>query len=253
MFKLIIADDERTIRESIFASVNWNDLDMQVVGLAMNGSEAYAMVLDELPDIVLTDIRMPGLSGLELIAQIASAMPQVVFVVLSGYDDFRFAQEAMVLGVRYYLLKPCPKAQLIEALQEAKKECYRRQVNDIYHSRQLPEKMGSAVEQAKEFVRKNIGNPNLSLKWIAENILYLNADYLSKQFVRQTGEKFSTFLNRMRIERAKEIIRDSKTLHLYSVAECVGLGNSPQYFSLLFKKATGLTIKEFSEKQDSVK
>lgn len=174
MFKLIIADDERTIRESIFASVNWNDLDMQVVGLAMNGSEAYAMVLDELPDIVLTDIRMPGLSGLELIAQIASAMPQVVFVVLSGYDDFRFAQEAMVLGVRYYLLKPCPKAQLIEALQEAKKECYRRQVNDIYHSRQLPEKMGSAVEQAKEFVRKNIGNPNLSLKWIAENILYLN-------------------------------------------------------------------------------
>ncbi len=77
----------------------------------------------------------------------------------------------------------------------------------------------------------------------------MNADYLSKQFIRQTGEKFSSFLTRTRMECAKNLLSSGNISHIYSVAEQVGLGNSPQYFSLLFKKATGYTPKNFLEMQ----
>ena len=85
MLKLIIADDERVIRETISRLIDWESIGVEVVGLCKNGIEAYNMILDESPDIVMTDIRMPGLTGLELVREISQSDQRIQFIILSGY------------------------------------------------------------------------------------------------------------------------------------------------------------------------
>ena len=123
MQKLIIADDERVIRETIYNLIDWESLDIEVIGLCKDGIEAYNMILDEAPDIVMTDIRMPGLSGLELVKRIAQTDQQLQFIILSGYEEFEYAREAMKYGVKHYLLKPCNESKLIESIQQAGEDC----------------------------------------------------------------------------------------------------------------------------------
>lgn len=123
MLKMLIADDERVIRETISHLIDWNALGIQVAGLCRNGLEAYDMILDEVPDIVLTDINMPGLSGLELIQRVLSVSADTQFVILSGYDDFSYAKQAMRLGIKHYLLKPCNEQEIIEVMEDVKREC----------------------------------------------------------------------------------------------------------------------------------
>ena len=106
MYRLVIADDEKTIRETIAHLIDWKSLDIEVVAVCKNGNEAYDAILDEYPDIVLTDIRMPGMSGLEMIRRLRDAGGAIECIILSGYGEFEYAKRAMELGVRYYLLKP---------------------------------------------------------------------------------------------------------------------------------------------------
>ncbi len=103
MLKLLIVDDERIIRETMATIIDWNTLDIQLIGTAKDGIEAYNIILDEYPDIVLTDIKMPALSGIELIAKIHEINPQTQFIILSGYGEFEYAKKAMQYGVKHYL------------------------------------------------------------------------------------------------------------------------------------------------------
>ena len=122
MQKLIIADDERVIRETISRLIDWESLGIELTGLCKDGIEAYHMILDESPDIVLTDIRMPGMSGLELVREITQTDRQIQFIILSGYEEFDYAREAMQYGVRHYLLKPCNENKLIESVKAASED-----------------------------------------------------------------------------------------------------------------------------------
>lgn len=132
MLKLIIADDERIIRETISTIIDWKQYDIELVGLCKNGLEAYDMILNETPDIVLTDIRMPGMDGLELIRRISETDLNTQFIILSGYGEFEYAKMAMKYGIRHYLLKPCSEAQILESIQEIAQDCYKK--NSSEHS-----------------------------------------------------------------------------------------------------------------------
>lgn len=123
MLKLIIADDERVIRETISRLIDWESIGVEVVGLCKNGIEAYNMILDESPDIVMTDIRMPGLTGLELVREISQSDQRIQFIILSGYEDFEYAREAMKYGIRHYLLKPCNEEKIKESILKAGEDC----------------------------------------------------------------------------------------------------------------------------------
>ena len=136
MLKLLIADDERVIRETISRIIPWENFDIELAGLAQNGLEAYDMILDYSPDIVLTDIKMPGMDGLELIKRISGTELNTQFIILSGYGEFEYAKEAMKYGVRHYILKPCNEQQILESVREVASDCCRRKQELVQKSRQ---------------------------------------------------------------------------------------------------------------------
>ena len=118
MIKVVIADDEVRICQLILALVDWEALGLKVVGTAHNGLEAIAMVRTLQPDILITDIRMPGCSGLELIDQVKRDDQSLEIVIISGYAHFEYAQQAIKYGVGDYLLKPISKTELTATLQK---------------------------------------------------------------------------------------------------------------------------------------
>ncbi len=499
MLKLLIADDEKAIRETICSFIDWKSLDIDVIGTARDGIEAYNMILDQYPDIVLTDIRMPGLSGLDLIEKMHEINEDTQFIILSGYNEFEYAKTAMKYGVRHYLLKPCSEDQIINSIREIQSE-YQHQLltkniveehvqmksqmltnmiiniinRYLAHSADAPENViqnyfrdyrkyfdltdapvdvfylyyvedrnqadafhqilqfwideypgihphllyvhntlilffrsfqesypkleqfldslhfseeatspspqhlvfsdlmqalnkitgqirryesilycsgqanipisnsnnllksiqdciqgifktdssgtpaihtlieliehlqnidllkqiapsiimtavsdisafhvvnavdflmglnqlenpeeykealiqkildlhqlatstkstGDISDRIKRYVNDHISNSELSLKWIAEHEFYMNVDYLSKKFVKETGQKFSSYLTEMRVNKAKELMSSADTDTISNIAELVGCGNNPMYFSQIFKKVTGMS------------
>ena len=514
MYKVLLVDDEEVIREGMSRIIDWEAEGFQFMGAAQNGIEAYECIMQDPVDIVITDIKMPVFDGLELIAKVKEEHPEIVFVVLSGYNEFELAKEAMRHGVKHYLLKPCNENKIIDVLNEIKNEFIQKEakekqfirenrehlekviplvreqflrdfltnrtytqreyeyyskllnigeeslrlvlyqpdgeygfeelfglikiVNEVfgnkrylttniknqvlmliealddheliqlitqvremfaaYHHLEVSiaysgessfadapalyqevweclkytfylgtgsiitkkdielsrnkkdnqafifnydavavavksgnlevalkeieeffqqlhlkmyemsvsktyalelfmvvirqckiEEMDNYIyklkelskmiylEQIEEFIKEttcqvtrgnydniitthnklikkiieyikgHIADANLSLKWIANEVLYMNVGYLSKLFIRETGEKFSHYLMRVRMEKAKELIEKDDEELVYEVAERVGFGNNPQYFSQLFKKYTGYTPTEYKK------
>lgn len=116
--KVVIADDEERICRLIEALIDWEKLGLEIAGSAHNGIEACEIVEQVRPDILITDIRMPGCSGLELIGKVKRMLPALEIIIISGYAHFEYAQQAIKYGVGDYLLKPISKAELNATLQK---------------------------------------------------------------------------------------------------------------------------------------
>lgn len=126
MLKVILADDEVRICRLIQALADWKTLDMEVVATASNGVEALELIQQYQPDILITDIRMPGVNGLELIERAKELLPELEIVIISGYAHFGYAQVAIKFGVSDYLLKPIQQRELMETLNKLKERCAKR-------------------------------------------------------------------------------------------------------------------------------
>lgn len=120
MLKMIIADDEQIILDGLRESIDWASFEIDIVGAASNGIEAVEMAKRRCADIVVTDIKMPGLSGLELVRELRKHQPEVKFILISAYEDFDFAQKAISLGVLSYITKPLKKQRIIEEVLKAR-------------------------------------------------------------------------------------------------------------------------------------
>ena len=118
MWKVIIADDEKLICRLIETLIDWRALDMEIVGKAENGLEALRMVKELQPHLLITDIRMPGCDGLDLIRQAREFSPELEIVIISGYAHFEYAKTAIAYGVGSYILKPVNQAELKKTLEK---------------------------------------------------------------------------------------------------------------------------------------
>ena len=120
MLKMIIADDEPIILDGITQSIDWGSFGIQVAGAAKNGIEALEIARKSSPDIILTDIKMPGLSGLDFIRELKKVKSDFKIILISAYEQFSFAQEAISLGVLSYITKPLKKQKIIEEVTKAR-------------------------------------------------------------------------------------------------------------------------------------
>ena len=144
MYNVLLVDDERIIREGLARKVPWNRYGMTLHGQAADGEEGLEKIRSEDIHVVITDIKMPGIDGLELIRRARQVKPDVRFIVLSGYDEFEFAQTAMQYGVRHYLLKPTKMQDIDKILEELRADLTRQ------------EEERSFIEKIKQNMERNL-------------------------------------------------------------------------------------------------
>lgn len=149
MYKLLIVDDEDFVRNAIVNILDWKELGFSEVYQAENGLQALEVALQCKPDLVLTDIKMPFMDGLELSAQLKEALPDTRIVVLSGHSEFKFAQEAIALGVLDYIIKPLGAATLTKKMTEIRKK-----LDHEFQERRYLEKIRSQLHQSLPVLRE---------------------------------------------------------------------------------------------------
>lgn len=151
MYKVIIVDDEKYVRKSIRNRINWNQYGLEVIAEAGNGEEAYNMVVQFNPDILLADIRMPLVDGIELIKMLAKEYSHIKVIILSAYDDFEYAKQAILLGVENYIKKPIDEIELEKTLCDIVSELEGREGSSKLPSLELS-MITKAVYQKKYFM-----------------------------------------------------------------------------------------------------
>jgi two-component system, response regulator YesN len=122
MYKVVLVDDERIITDGMSKVVKWGSVGTCLIGTAKNGIEGYDFISREKPDIVISDIKMPGMNGLELVKKVYENFPEIRFILLSGFSEFDYAKQAMEYGVKHYLLKPCNEHTIMDAVREIREE-----------------------------------------------------------------------------------------------------------------------------------
>lgn len=134
MYSVFFVEDEIVIREGIKQLVAWEEYDFTFIGEAPDGELAWPLIQKTKPDIVITDIKMPFMDGLELSRLIKSNLPKTIVIILSGYGDFSYAKEAINIGINQYLLKPLSKNQLIDVLLAVKKKKVDEKLQEKYNT-----------------------------------------------------------------------------------------------------------------------
>lgn len=252
MYKVVIIDDEPLIVEGLSRSIPWEKWDCKVVGFGYDGVEGMEVIRREKPAIVISDISMPEMDGLTMIAGLKSEFPYMQVSILTGYREFEYVQEAIRLGVSAFLLKPSKMDELYEAIEgmtqklkmfwpgvnmeepqpemEAEEEVlYNNEANNF------------VVNKALAYIREHF-REKLQLADVAD-YCYVSQWHLSKLLNKHTGQNFSIALNKARIAEAKELLRDPAK-RIYDIAEEVGFQDLA-HFSRVFKKLEGISANEY--------
>lgn len=248
VLSVLIVDDENWICHLIQEAVPWGKLRMEVVGFAGNGLEALGFLREKGADIVITDIRMPSVDGLELIRRAREERIDVGFIIVSGHRDFEYAKSAMSQGVAHYVLKPVDEDELTLALGRMRKEILARryqtpppQEPDAPAGGSSAPQSSKAVVLVKEYIYEHY-REDLTLTDAAGRV-HLNQNYLSSLFKKETGLTFVAYLQNYRIEQAKKLLRET-TMRVSKLPAEVGYSDA-RHFAKLFKKITGLTPSEY--------
>lgn len=257
MFKVVIIDDEPIIVEGLSRVVKWEKYDCEIVGIAYDGNEGMELIEEQNPDIVFSDIAMPGIQGLQMIAELREKHRDMMITILTGYRDFDFAQRAITLGVCRFLLKPSNLSEIEEAVQYMVDTLKRREEQEQASAKESEEERkekdeeqqneaGSfLVKNALEYLDGHYGE-KLTLAELAEK-MYVSQWHLSKLLNGHTKKSFNELLNEVRIREAKELLRDP-SLRIGDVAERVGFLDIA-HFSRVFKKYTGMSANEYRNKK----
>ena len=150
MFKVFLVEDEIVVREGIRKSINWEQYGFTYTGDASDGELALPMIRQIQPDLLITDIKMPFMDGLALIELVRKELPKTRIVIISGYDDFTYAQQAIRMGVEQYLLKPIIKEKMVEILLEM-----REKLEDELRQKEYIESFRREAQEYENFSRRD--------------------------------------------------------------------------------------------------
>lgn len=241
MYKVVIIDDEPIIVEGLTRLIPWEKYNCVVTACAYNGKEGLETIRREKPDILFSDIAMPGIDGLQMIAAFKVEFPDMQISILTGYRDFDYCQEAVRLGVSRFLLKPSNMNELEEAL-EAMAETLKKKKPALEEEQPEENIAGSfIVKNALQYMEEHY-QEKISLSLVAEKT-YVSQWHLSKLLNKQEGKNFSEILNQIRIAHARELLKDP-VYRIADIAEMVGF-TDVAHFSRVFKKIQGISANEY--------
>lgn len=254
MYKVLIAEDEAMIRKGLVYSVPWADMDCFVAGEAGDGIEGIAMIEKLRPDIVLADISMPVVGGLEMLERTGGYGYSAI--ILTGYSEFQYARQAIDLGVVSYLIKPLSVTELKRAVEQAKNN---RRVQEVYLTKTIQANsllnrtlikktehnvvLESLVKSLLQYIEENY-NRKIVIQDIVRHFHY-SESFIVKKFKSEMGMTFNEYLIRYRVQKAMELMKE-KEISLHEISVRCGFSDY-KYFGVVFKKMTGSSPREFIE------
>jgi len=253
MYTLLVVDDEPILIKGIRSFIDFDTLSISNVYEATNGEEALEIFKTYKPDIVLADINMPKMNGLDFAVSAKILNPDIKIAMITGYDYFDYAVAALKSGVDDYILKPVSKIDIQELLQKLVTK-----VQEMQRSNEVSKLVDRLIKQSddgddstgyKEKIQQeidaNISNFDFSLAYLAQ-ALSLSTSYLSTLFKKIYGTSFQNYMVATRLDRAK-ILLLSTDMKVYEIAAVVGFWD-PNYFSAAFKKRFNASPNQFKDK-----
>lgn len=243
MMKVVVVEDEALVRRGIVLTVGWAGVDCAVVGEAADGMEGLEVIRESQPDLVVTDIKMPRLDGLEMVRQLREEGNRAHVIILTAYSDFSYAQAALKLGAVDFLLKPFQDGELEEAVTRLKSRV--GPTGPQAPGLEVPEEGKSKyVMEALRYIAGHYNDPDISVSSVARD-LGISEGHLSHVFKKETSRTLGSYLTDYRIHMAMELLRDCRN-KVYEVAEQVGYRDIT-YFSSTFKRVVGLSPSEYQK------
>jgi two-component system, response regulator YesN len=245
-FTFVVAEDEERMRDYVARKTAELEPHFRCVGSAADGEEAVELVERYLPDLLITDIKMPVLGGLELVERIRATNADIRVVIISGYSEFDYARKAIELGVDDYLLKPIDPEGLREILRRVRirLEAQAGVVEREYCLDRTGAREEELVKAIKVYLQENYSK-SYSLEKLAATF-DCKAAYLLRLYNKITGSTPTQELIRLRVEKAKRLLVGHPNLEIKQVSSAVGY-EDPLYFSRLFKKETSLSPTAFRD------
>ena len=260
MISVVIIEDEEYIRRELVLTTPWEQFGCTVIGEAADGVSGAELILRSRPNLVVTDIRMPGMDGirmLEEVCRMSTAESRPIAIIISGHQEFEYARSALKLGVEDYLLKPIDDRELERVVRSAVTRVKSRSSELLAHlDREVQGRIESLIpaidtrtlEQshagvAVQFLSDHIGD-HIGLAEVAEHV-GITASYMSRVFSEHTGYTVMEYLTRLRIRLAAELLRD-QSIQVKEVMIQSGY-HDPSYFGQVFRRFLGLTPSKFRD------
>lgn len=246
MYQALIIDDERPVRTAISALGCWQKYRISELLYATNGEEGLSVMRDKNPQLVFVDMRMPVMNGSDFLGAAKKEFPNTQYIVVSGYDEFKYAQVAIKSGAIDYLLKPINGDDLNQAIEKAVAV-----LDGIFSEKSDTEaspgekdlKPGEVIDIIKEYVEANYCK-EIKLAMFSEKYFF-SQKYLSKLFKNKYSIGIYEYALKLRMSRARELLRDN-TLQIQEISDFLGYNNN-NYFSKAFKTYYGISPTEFRE------
>ncbi len=252
MLKVMVVEDEELIRKGIVLTTDWAMLDCVVIAEASNGEEGLAAALDKKPDVIIADIRMPKMDGLEMLKALRDNGSNASVIILTSYSSFEYARSALRLGVFDFILKPFHDGELEAVIRRLRDDLGKKAKAPV------PEPVSMTAAQAGQsrntklaidYIAQHYSEPDISVSTIAQ-ALDISEGHLSHLFKRETGQTILGYLTRQRIRAAQELLR-TNNYKVYEVCEKVGYRDIT-YFSSTFKKVAGVSPTEYQSRFHSM-
>lgn len=249
MLKVVVVEDEALVRKGIVLAVDWASVGCAVVGEAADGQEGLEVIRRYKPDLIVTDIKMPRMDGIDMVKTLRAEGNDVYVVILTAYSDFSYAQSAVKLGAVDYLLKPFHDGELEQVVERIQRRERENAVQSdpkvcVLNIQDYVKEKSKYVMEALTYISEHYNEADISVSTIAGH-LGLSESHLSHVFKKETSYTLSGYLTSYRMHVAMQLLRDCRS-KVYEVAEQVGYRDIT-YFSSAFKKAVGLSPSEYQK------
>lgn len=236
--KVLLVDDEIIIREGFKRLFDWEEHNCEVVGEAADGLEALGKIDSLLPDIVIMDINIPIMNGLKVIQCSRMKHPSTAFIIVSGYDDFSYCQQALRMQITDYILKPVNYEEFGSCIDNLKVSLYNQRIEESKAENEPEERL---IVGITKYIQEHLAD-DISLSSLADEF-HLNPQYISQLFKNEIGVGFLAYLTNIRVEKAKKLLLTT-ALPITEIAELSGFSDY-RVFTKVFKRSENVTPSQY--------